>query len=327
MAWRPSLKATNDWQEVTLGFNSLVYDRVQIYTGVWKGPAGRFWIDDVQLKEVGLINVTRRPGTPVEVRNSETGVVYREGEDFERIEDDNLTFDFDREELPLVMVAGGRVREGDRLLVDYYQALSIKDGSGQIGVCMSEPRVYEIWAQVARVLHETIAPKHYFFSMDEIRQGGWCRACEGRRLSAGELLGDCITRQAEIVRSVNPDAEIFIWSDMLDPNHNAKDNYYLFNGDFAGSWNHIPEDLIIACWHYDIRDESLRHFDQLGFRTIGCGYYDRDSEDAAKDWLASLAKTPGACGIMYTTWQDRYGFLQTFAGLLPRGRGTVSKSR
>jgi hypothetical protein len=26
--------------------------------------------------------------------------------------------------------------------------------------------------------------------------------------------------------------------DMLDPNHNARANYYLVQGDFARSWNH-----------------------------------------------------------------------------------------
>ena len=327
MTWRPSLDATGDWRQVTVGFNSLAYENAGIYAGVWNGPSGRFWIDDMQLREVGILNVVRRPGTPVEVKNAETGLVYREGDDFERIEDENLSFEFDQEETPLAVRSGGRIRDGDRLLVSYYQALALKGESGQIGVCMSEPRVYEIWEQIARALHETIAPKHYFFSMDEIREGGWCQTCERRGLSAGEILGDCITRQAEIVRAVSPDAGIFVWSDMLDPNQNAGDNYYLFKGDFAGSWNHIPKDLIIACWNYDTRDKSLRHFDHLGFRTIGCGYYDMDSKNAAEDWLASLAKTPGACGIMYTTWKNRYGFLETFAGVVPRGRGTASNPR
>jgi hypothetical protein len=100
---------------------------------------------------------------------------------------------------------------------------------------------------------------------------------------------------------------------MLDPNHNAKKDYYLFNGDFSGAWERIPKDLVIACWSYDQRDASLRHFDAAGFRTLGCGYYDMDSVNAAKDWAASLSKTPGAWGVMYTTWEDNYGFLDKFA--------------
>jgi hypothetical protein len=107
---------------------------------------------------------------------------------------------------------------------------------------------------------------------------------------------------------------------MLDPNHNARDGYYVFNGNFGGSWEHIPKDLIVACWYYDIRDKSLRHFDERGFRTIGCGYYDGDDEKAVEGWVASLSRTPGSCGIMYTTWSGRYDFLEAFATLALRGR-------
>jgi len=325
--WRPSLEATGDWRQVRVGFNSLSYRSAGIYVGVWNGPSGRFWVDDMRMREVGIMNVVRRPGTPVEVKNAETGLVYREGEDFEKIEDESPSFEFEHEETPLVVRPGGRVREGDRLLVSYYQAFALKGESGQVSVCMSEPRVYEIWERIVRTLHDTLAPEHYLFSMDEIRVGGWCQACESRGLSAGEIVGDCITRQAQIVRGINPSAGIFIWSDMLDPNQNARDNYYLFNGDLKGSWNHIPKDLIIACWNYGTRDKSLQHFDRLGFRTIGCGYYDTDRTDAAEDWLASLAKAPGACGIMYTTWKNRYEFLETFAGVLARGRGAAPGPR
>ena len=313
MTWRPSLDPTNDWKEISFGFNSLSYNEVLVYAGVWNGPSGRFWLDDLRAKEVGILNVVRRAGTPVVVKNAVTGVAYEEGRDYQRIEDPALSFRFDHPEPALVALRGGKIREGDRLTLDYYQALELRAGGGQTSVCMSEPRLYDIWSETIRLIHETISPKYYFLAMDEIREGGWCEACVSRGLSAGELLGDCITRQVEIIKRFNPQAEVFVWSDMLDPNHNAKKDYYLFNGDFSGSWNHIPKDVIIACWHYDIRDKSLGHFDQSGFRTMGCGYYDMDSKNAAKDWAASLAKTPGACGIMYTTWKDQYDFLEAFA--------------
>src|SRR2546430_11391900 len=35
---------------------------------------------------------------------------------------------------------------------------------------------------------------------------------------------------------------------MLDSNHNAHDKYYLVKGSFAGSWNHIPKDVVIAVY-------------------------------------------------------------------------------
>ena len=319
MTCHPDIEPTQDWTEVTLVFNSLGHEEVNVYAGVWHGPSGRFWIDDMRMTEVGFLNVLRRPGTPVTVRNEETGVVYVEGEDFERIADEVLTFKDDHPGPVLSALPGGRIRDGDRLIADFYQGLALKHGSWQMGACMSEPAVYEIWGKVITDVERHIAPGAYLLSMDEIRQGGWCEACERRALSAGELLGECITRQVELIRAVNPDAEIFVWSDMLDPNHNAKNDYYLFRGDFTGSWNHVPKDIIVACWYYDRRDESLRHFDELSFRTIGCGYYDTENlAENAKGWLASLSRTGGACGIMYTTWRNQYDDLESFGDLISK---------
>ncbi len=69
----PRVPSTSDWRKIEMGFNSLDYEMVRIYAGVWGGKAGRFWIDDFELEEVGLLNVLRRPGTPVTVRNAKTG--------------------------------------------------------------------------------------------------------------------------------------------------------------------------------------------------------------------------------------------------------------
>jgi hypothetical protein len=135
-------------------------------------------------------------------------------------------------------------------------------------------------------------------------------------MTMSRILGDCITKQVEIIRKANPRAEVFIWSDMLDPNHNAHDNYYLVDGDFTGSWNYIPKDLIIVCWYYQKRNESLKFFSSLGFKTLAGAYYDGDTLDNPKGWLEVLNRTSGACGIMYTTWQNKYKLLAPFGELV-----------
>jgi hypothetical protein len=327
MTYHPSLEPTNDWTDISLGFNCLSYEEVLVYAGVWNGPTGRFWLDDLRMEEEGMINVVRRPGTPVDVRNARSGAAYREGVDFKRIEDPVLSYKLDHDAPVVQALPGGNLKEGDRILVDCYQALALGIPSGQTGVCLSEPRVYEIWTEATGMVHDAIAPRHYFVSMDEVRQGGWCQACERRGLTAGEILGDCITRQSAIIHEIDPGAEILVWSDMLDPNHNATKDYYLINGDLSRSWEHIPRDLIIAGWRYDTLEKSLGHFGQLGFRTIGCGYYDRDNTREARDWVAALGKTPGACGIMYTTWKGRYEFLEPFARIAVGGGESEPVSR
>jgi len=84
--------------------------------------------------------------------------------------------------------------------------------------------------------------------MDEIRQAGTCAACRG--LPLARLLADCIKRQFESVKSVNPEVEVFVWSDMLDPNHNAKPNYHLCWGDLRGAWRYVPKETVTSEWGF-----------------------------------------------------------------------------
>ena len=312
--WDPKVPSTTDWTQLTLGFNSLQHEKVRIYAGAWGGRAGRFWVDDLRIEEVGPVNLLRRPGTPVVVRDEKTGQVYEEGRDFEPVTDSRLTFRFDHPAPPIRLLPNSRIRDGRTLRLDGYQGMAVN--RGQVSVCLSEPKLYEIWRKQAELIHRHLAPSRYLLSMDEIRTGGSCEACKSRNLSMAEILGDCITRQVEILRSVNSEAEVFIWSDMLDPNHNAHGDYYLVEGDFAGSWKHVPKDLVIVCWYYDKRQPSLRHFSNLGFKTLAGAYYDGDTLDNPRGWLEALGQTSGAVGIMYTTWQNKYDLLAPFGDLV-----------
>jgi hypothetical protein len=318
------LPSTTGWRKLTLGFNSLSYGTVRIYAGVWGARAGRFWLDDFHIEEVGLANVLRRTGTPVTVRGESPGLIYEEGRDYAPIADPKLDFRFDHDGPAIAILPGGRIRNGERLRVDYCHGMSIN--GGQVTLCMSEPRLYEIWGRQARRLHELLAPKKYFLSMDEIRAGGSDLACRQRGMSMAQILGDCFTRQAALIRAVNPEAEIFTWPDMLDPNHNAHGNYYLADGDFTGSWNYVPRDLRMVCWRFTTRTESLGSFSGLGFHTLAGAYYDTGSLENPAGWLEALAGTPGSLGIMYTTWRNDYSLLGAFGDLVagrpwPRGGG------
>jgi hypothetical protein len=264
--WDPAVPSTTDWREVVMGFNSLDYDKVRIYVGAWGGKSGRFWIDDLAVEEVGLLNVLRRPGTPVTVRDEKTGAIYKENKDFAAITDPKLNFRFDHDGPAIEILPAGKIKNGQRLRVSYYHGMAIN--RGQVTVCMSEPKVYEIWEKQAKLVHERLAPNKYLLSMDEIRAGGACQACKSRNLTMAQILGDCVTQQVRIIREVNPAAEVLVWSDMFDPNHNAHADYYLVDGDFTESWNYIPKDLVIVCWYYQKRSESLAFFSSLGFKTL-----------------------------------------------------------
>jgi hypothetical protein len=315
--WQLRIPPTSDWQKVVMGFNSLGYDSVRLYVGAWGGKAGKFWVDDLQIEEVGLMNVLRRPGTPVTVKNDATHLVYEEGRDYARIEDPRLNFRFDHDPPTIKILPAGRITDGQWLRVSYYHGMAIN--RGQVSVCMSEPKLYEIMRRQAELIHNNLAPNKYLLSMDEIRAGGACETCKKRNMTMAQILGDCITRQVEIIRSVNPKAEVLIWSDMLDPNHNARDKYFLVDGDYTGSWKYVPKDLTIVCWYYQKRAESLKFFSSHGFRTIAGAYYDNPAGGGLENprgWLKELEETPKAVGIIYTTWENKYEHLAPFADLV-----------
>jgi hypothetical protein len=45
-------------------------------------------------------------------------------------------------------------------------------------------------------------------------------------------------------------------------------------------------------------------------------YYDADNLDNPKSWLKALDETPGASGILYTTWLNKYDLLGDFGDLV-----------
>ncbi len=307
---------SNGWRKVEAGFNSKTFDQVELTVGVYEGQTGRFWLDDLQVEEIGLVNLLRRPGAPLTVRDEADGVVYEEGRDFARVEDPHLNFLFDHAGPALELLPGGRIKEGTRLRVDYHHGVAIYQG--QTPICMSEPSAYAIWRKQMKLYQELFQTDLYILNADEIRVAASCEGCKSRGLSAPQILADCLNKQLEIVREVNPRATIFTWSDMFDPHHNAnqREYYYLVDEDWYGSWELIPKDLVMLCWHGGRRDQSLAHFSGQGFRTMGAAYYDADDLKDVEGWLESLNRTAGAVGIMYTTWLDKYDLLDEFGDLV-----------
>lgn len=308
-----NLRSTSDWTKLVTVFNSLNFDSVRLYAGLWGGKAGKVWLDDWAIEEVGPLNGLRRPGTPVSVRNEDGATTYVEGRDYAPLVDpDYSPYRVDRPAPALKLLPGSRIQEGQRLRVSWYHPMVIHES--QITVCMAEPALYEFFEHEARLLAERLAPRRVLLNMDEIRMGGSCRACRGRNMA--ELLGECITRQVQALRRYSPNAEVLIWSDMLDPNHNAHGDYYLVEGDYTGSWRHVPKDLIMAVWGGKPRETSLLFFADQGFRTLIACYYDADDLAEVKGWLELARQTPNVRGFMYTPWRKKYGLLGAFGDLL-----------
>jgi hypothetical protein len=304
--------STQDWKHYDLVFNSLDFAEGRLYLGTWSGKAGKLWWDDFQIEEIGFVNLLRRPGCPVTVRGEE-GTVFEEGRDFERLVDRQLHPWIAFHEAPRLKLApGSRIHDGARLRISYYHPIIVYQDC--LTGCVSEPHVFEEWREDVKKANELLHPAAFFMSHDEMRVMNQCALCQSRNLSPGELLADNVRRAARIIREIRPDAEIWVWSDMFDPMHNAVDHYYAVKGSLAGSWKGLDKDVGIVNWNGGAKGKNCRFFADLGLRQILSGYYDSDEDGTGiVQWLEAAKDVPGVAGAMYTTWENKYGAMNVWA--------------
>jgi hypothetical protein len=311
------VKRDQEWTQHHVIFNSLDNSQVRFYLGAWDCGAGRAWLDDCRLVECPFVNLVRRNSCPLVVRDETKTTVYEEGRDYAKLQDTRLgvtpwpgEFDVFHEPPTLEILPGSRIADGQKLLVDYYHAVTIYDQ--QVPCSLSDPKVFEIVEdQVTRVAR-LFEPKTYFLSHDEIRVANWSQADQASGKTAGQQLASNVRRCGEIVRKVTPGARLCVWSDMFDPHHNAVSNYYLVNGDFRGSWEGLPENVTIVNWNSGHANESLAFFANRSHPQILAGYYDGPPE-RIRDWMATAGRHGGPRGVMYTTWKSNFSQLEKFA--------------
>ncbi len=306
------VKGTQDWTVHHVVFNSLDHAEANLYLGSWGASTGSLWWDDARLEEVGLLNVVRRDGAPLIVKR-EAGPPLEEGKAFEPVRDPRMgvkpwkgAYDVYHEP-PLINTS---LPDGTRLRVSYYHAVTVQEDQAMI--CPSEPRTLDLLRDQARRMHAAWGAKGYLMSHDEIRVMNWCDACQRRQLRAGAMLADNVRSCIQILREVNPGGNIYVWSDMFDPHHNAHKDYYLVRGDLAGSWEGLARDVIIVPWYFEMRGPSLKFFAERGHRQLIAGYYDAQPGQL-RDWLSAARPFQGVIGYMYTTWQNKYEDLERFA--------------
>jgi hypothetical protein len=303
---------TQDWTHYDLVFNSLDHRDAMLYLGSWGGKDGKMWWDDLSVEEIGLVNMLRRPGCPVTVRG-ENGTVYEEGRDYEKIVDPQLHPWRAYHEPPVIKLAANtRIPEGARLRVSYYHSLIVYEE--RVTSCLSEPKIFADWQEEVKRANELLHPAAFFMSHDELRVMNQCALCQSKQMTPGQLLAWNVHKAAEIIRAIRPDAEIWVWSDMFDPMHNAVDHYYAVNGSLKGSWEGLDKGIGIVNWHGGLMGKNCQFFADRGLQQILSGYYDGDEDGAGiAKWLGNTKDVPGIVGAMYTTWEDKYDAMDVWA--------------
>jgi len=316
-----AIDPTMDWTRVEVNFNTLGNTSVRLYIGVWGGQSGTIWFDDFAIKEAGLSSVLRRDGCPLSVVNKNSGKIYTEGVDYVKIIDSSVDAHKDSyfpSHTPPTFkrIISGSIANGDSITIHYYHpfaSISDNNGNGSVMACVSEDTLWKILDDQVTRVNNLYHPAKFFMGHDEIRNMNHDKICIDRKKSPGDLLSDNMTKCHDLIRATSPNAEVLMWSDMVDSLHNAHNNYYLVNGDLTGDWNNIPKDITIVNWNGDNAKASLEFFNSHGFSQITSPYYDVGNTSTIRAWRIAQEGVPNIQGMMYTTWQGDYNFLRPFA--------------
>lgn len=306
--------ATENWTRIDIAFNSLGNTQITIKLGDW-GTSGTYWIDDACLNEVGLTNVIRRDECPLVVKGTD-GTVYTEGVDFNYVSDPLLGevpsagyYDQYHASPAIVLTPNSSIQEGQQLRVSFFHA--IVSTSGGAAISLTDPDAVNMFHDQLQEVDDKLHPAGFFINYDEIRAGNW----EDRTtpITEGQLLAMSFKREKQAINQIDPNAGVFVWNDMFDPYHNAKNNFYYCNGTIDGSYNGLTSDVTVVNWNgFASRINSMKFFTNRGIPEILAGYY--DGSISIKAWLADArANNAYVVGAMYTTWSYNYGQLEQFA--------------
>jgi hypothetical protein len=307
---------TQDWTDTHIVFNTLDNDAVTLYFGQWGDAKGTLQWKDFKMEESPLVNIIRRPGCPLEVKlvkEDGSTVLLLEGTDYVPVADPKLgtvpwkgAYTVWHEAAEIKIKDKAKIPDGSTLRVSWYHAvITVGD---QVGICMSEPKTNELLAETAKRIKAMWGNEYSFMEHDEVRHANHCKACKDRNITTGQMLAENVRYCTKLMEGT----KVHVWADMFDPHHNAVDNYWLA-GDIRGSWEGLDKSVVPILWYHDVRDKSMEFFGGRGHEMLISIHYDNDDPTKIKSWLDSAKKHKGIRGVMYTTWANNHGNIESFA--------------
>jgi len=310
---------TLPWTKISWTFNSLAHSEVKIIVGMWGGQSGKLWLDHLRLETIPTLNVLRRNNLPLTITSGER--VLQEGIDYERLNDPQLgvvpyrgKYDLARLAPDIQVTEGSSLQEGELVSFSAYHVQVVPNGHASCS--LQDEGVFNVAESIVQAAHDAFAPDAYLIGFSEMRSGGWEPAAAEFE-PTGRLLAANIEQNTAMIEA-QTDKPQYVWADMFDPNHNARENYYQMRGDVGESWLGMPQALVpIVWWEGEKIDQhgnaSLSFFAEQDHRTIIGGYYNEDVETNYARWLVASEGVEGIVGTLFATWNDDYSDLEHFA--------------
>ena len=312
---RNPIKATQEWKEYKVSFNSLECSELTLVFGAWKLEKGEFWIDDVKLVPSSFLNVVRRRDTPVRITSADGKKVYVENRDYSPVIDPKSgrfrwVGDYDDSHAPPVIrvLPGSGIKEGEKLLADYYHA---SFALTSVCICLNSPVLKGVIEKQLKWYMDTISPEGFVIAIDEHRCYGYDPACEKSGMNAGKALNHLARFTYDRIKAAAPGAAIYMWNDMFDPYANCyPDNYYYRirgKASLTGNWIGLPKDIIILRWTTKSLERvkgSMKHWRDLGMKYIQFPGYFTGAEFNPKSegYMKETVKDPACIGVGFGQW-------------------------
>lgn len=323
-----AIASSQDWTTYDLTFNSLDHSMIDLHIGSWGAERGNYSIRGIKLESCGAVNLIRSETAPIEVKLVNTrgvsgydSVRLTEGIDFETWEDPLLGNDPTSgsfgawHQAPAIRLKRN-IPNGSHLEVSYYHTHVI--GSDQVCASLGNFRFQELLKDHIRRVAVQFPNCDWMMNHDEVRLLGWMPTNIpelGPSPDSEEVLAHNIQTCQQSIMSVAPQADLWVWSDMFDPYHNAIDQYYLVRGSLARL--QLPRGIGVINWNKEKKAESLKYFEVRGHRQVVAAYYDEPLEQT-KHWLDCIPTNDiqGVEAFLYTTWKKDYQELEAFSQLV-----------
>jgi hypothetical protein len=131
-----------------------------------------------------------------------------------------------------------------------------------------------------------------------------------------QLVAYQINRMRDIIKKHDPDVDMIMWADCVNPYHNAGLKLLEKTGDL------LYKDIIMAHWYYtaenyqqrDLLEMGTSYLLNRGFRTYGSPWDHLVNHQAWERILLEHAGNPNFMGLMHTEWysdERSYGLSET----------------
>jgi len=211
-------------------------------------------------------------------------------------------------------LAGGRIRDGETVKVTFSYIGPDPYSLIKARYCRSDERLHTdgpenyIWRWCTDPIRFWGA-NDFCLDVDETRVLAFDKRCMDSGKTRSQIWADDIRYYYQTTRKANPAARISLWSDMLDPAHNA--TVYQTEEAVAILKQYGMTDIIMIPWNDDVAEKSVRFFFEQGFPTMpSCQGQTEEGISDAPLWAMLLRNYYQSSsipfGLMHCRWE--YGF-------------------